>query len=329
MSKAKQNTFLIGYFSVLAVATAGLGYLAWSSSEASSQAGETYQAAKAKLQALHKAPIFPNSENVDAKKKQVSAFTEKVKALSDTLRSNQAPLDTGMNNSKFQDKLQKTRDAILLEAKNADVKLPETFDLGMGTYLAAFPETSAVPKLNAWLDGIEFFMSSLIKNGVKEVSAFTRPEMAFEKKTDAKPAEAATAGKAKAPAKPVAAAKGKEKDKKAEAAPVAAIEEKAALERYPFNVTFTTSNRSLNQIMTALAAKGNFLYNIRVLRIENDQKNGAETATPVNVKEEMDKVTNRPFKRDSIFIFGEEKLQVHLGIDLIRFEEPVVAEIKK
>jgi len=328
MSKAKQNTFLIGYFSVLAAATAGLGYLAWSSSEASAQAGEAYQAAKAKLQALQKAPIFPNSENVDAKKKQVSAFTEKVKALSDTLRSNQTPLDTGMNNSKFQDKLQKTRDAILLEAKNADVKLPETFDLGMGTYLASFPEPSAVPKLNVWLDGIESFMSSLIKNGVKEVTAFSRPEMAFEKKTDAKPAEAAGSAKGKAPVKSVVP-KGKDKDKKAEAAPVAVLDEKAALERYPFNVTFATSNRSLNQLLTSLAAKGNFFYNVRVLRIENEQKNGAETAAPVNIKEEINKATNAPFKRDSVFIFGEEKLQVHLGIDLIRFEEPVVAEIKK
>ena len=325
MSKAKQNTFLIGYFSALAVATAGLGYFAWSSSEASTEAGENYQAAKAKLQALQKAPIFPNPENVDAKKKQVSAFTGKVKALEETLRGSQTPLDTEMNNSKFQDKLQKARDAILQEAKDANMKLPETFDLGMGTYLSSFPEPAAVPKLNAWMEGIQFFMTSLISNGVKEVTAISRPELAFEKKIEAKPAEAAPTGKAKVPVKPTV----KDKGKKTEAAPVVLLDEKAALERYPFNVTFTTSNRSLNQLMTALAAKGKFFYNIRVLRIENEQKNGAETATPVAVREENDKVTNTPFKRDSVFIFGEEKLQVHLGIDLIRFPDPVVAETKK
>jgi len=325
MSKAKQNKFLIGYFSILAVGTVGLGYMAWSSWSASAEAQETYDNTKSKLQSLQKAPIFPKPENVDAKKKQVDAFAGKVKGLNDSIREYQVPLVSDMNSSLFQSKLQKARDGLVAEAKDAGTKLPETFDLGMGTYLSKFPVPSAVPKLNAWLDGIQFFVSKLVSSGVKEINVLTRPELPFEKEDEPKPE---VMDKAKAKPKPApksSLAKGKEV-----AAPVAAISEKEVLERYPFTVTFTTSSRALNEVMTVLSNtsptnNSPYFYNIRVLRIENEQKTGAETSTQIATQEETDPVTNKPFKRDSVYIFGEEKVQVYLGIELIRFPEPAAA----
>ena len=328
MSKAKQNTFLTGYFAILAAGAAGLGYLAWSSWSASTEAQEQYTATKAKLLALQKAPIFPKQENVDAKKKQVDAYVDKVTELNNKLRAFQTPLADTMSSSDFQAKLQKTRDASVVDAKNAGVKLPEKFDLGFATYLSTFPETKAVPQLNAWMEGIQHFFEILVASGVKEINAVSRPELDFEKKGGV----AATPDKAKPAPKPTTtASKGK---KPAETAPVAVIDEKLVLERYPFEITFTTSNRSLNDLLTALAgggagAKSPLFYNIRVLRIENEQKTGAETSAPVSIQEQNDPDTEKPFKRDSIYIFGVEKIQVHLGLDLIRFAGPEVVEAKK
>ena len=327
MSKAKQNTFLIGYFSVLAVGAAGLGYLAYSSWSASTEAQETYDNTKAKLQSLQKAAIFPKTENVDAKKKQVDAYVEKVKNLNDTLLAYQTPLAADMNSAVFQSKLQKARDGLLAEAKDAGTKLPANFDLGMGTYLSSYPVASAVPRLDAWLDGIHFIVSKLISSGVKEINVVSRPELDFEKKEEPK-VEEPVKGKAKPASKP--AAKGK-----AEPAPVVAlISEKEVLERYPFTITFTTSSRALNEVMTILAntsAKDNspFFFNIRVLRVENEQKTGADTASSITAQEENDPVTQKPFKRDAAYIFGVEKVQVHLGLELIRFPETVTAEASK
>jgi hypothetical protein len=225
--------------------------------------------------------------------------------------------------------LQKTRDAIVVDAKNAGVKLPEKFDLGFATYLSTFPETQAVPQLNAWMEGIQHFFTLLVASGVKEINSIERPELNFEKKDDAP-----GAGEKPKPApKPAAtAAKGK---KLPEPAPVAAIDEKLVLERYPFNITLTASNRSLNDLLTALANSGTssdspYFFNIRVLRIENEQKTGAETSAPVTIQEATDPDNQKPFKRDSVYIFGVEKIQVHLGLDLIRFAGPAeVAEAKK
>ncbi len=327
MSKAKQNKFLIGYFSVLALGTVALGYLAWSSYATSTEAQETYDAAKTKLASLQKAPIFPKMENVEAKKKQVDGFVEKVKELNDELRAYQKPLEAEMNSLSFQSKLQKTRDALVSEAKDAGTKLPDTFDLGMGPYLSAYPEPTAVPKLNAWLDGMQFFISKLIASGVKEINSVSRPELAFEKNVEVK-VEEAPKGKPKPTPKPSSKAK-------AEATPVpAVIAESEVLERYPFTVVFTTSSRALNEVMTSLAntsaKKGApFFYNIRVLRLENQQKTGVDTQAVFNPQEEIDPINQKPFKRDSTFIFGQEKVQVHLALDLIRFPETVVAEASK
>ncbi|MDB6070394.1 MAG: hypothetical protein JWL81_1565 [Verrucomicrobiales bacterium] len=330
MSKAKQNTFLTGYFAILAASAAGLGYLAWSTWSTASEAKETYQSKTAKLATLQKAPIFPKQENVDAKKKQVDAYADQVGKLNEALRGFQAPLADKMNNSEFQTKLQATRDSLATEAKNAGVKLPENFDIGMGIYLSTFPETKAVPRLNAWLEGIDSFLKILINGGVKEINIVSRPELPFEKKEDgsaATPAAGKTPAKPATPAKPTAA-KGKAG---AAAEPVAVLDEKAVIERYPFNVTFTCSNRSLNEVLTALAntpgAAG--FFNIRSLRVENEQKTGAETSAQIQVVEENDPVTQKPFKRDAVYIFGVEKVQVHLAVDLIRFAGPEMAEAKK
>jgi hypothetical protein len=328
MSKAKQNTFLTAYFAILAVGAAGLGYVAWSSWSGATEAKEDYETKKKRLGALQKAPIFPKPENVEAKKKQVDAYAAKVSELNESLRAFQTPLAVDMNNSELQSKLQKTRDALVADAKNAGVVLPETFDMGLGTYLSTFPETSAVPRLNAWMEGIESFVRILFDSGVKEINSVSRLELDFEKKdTSAKPDEGA---KPKTPPKPTAASKGK----KAEAAPVVLLDEKAVLERFPFSFTFTCSNRSLNEVLTALAnhspnPERPYFFNIRSLRIENEQKTGAETSTQVQVQEETDESNQKPFKRDSIFIFGVEKLVVHLGVDLIRFTGPEMADAKK
>ena len=327
MSKAKQNTFLIGYFSVLAVGAVGLGYMAWSSWSGATEAQETYDTTKTKLQSLQKAAIFPKPENVDAKKKQVDAFVEKVKTLHDAVKTYQVPLEPEMNSQVFQSKLQKARDGLIAEAKDAGTKLPDNFDLGMGTYLSKYPVSSAVPRLSVWMDGIQFVVSKMISSGVKEINVLNRPELAFEKEEEPKPEET---GKAKTKPKPATPAKGKA----APAAPVAAIDEKEVLERYPFTISFTASSRAMNEIMTTLAntspaKNAPYFYNIRVLRVENDQKTGAETSAAISVQEETAEGSDKPFKRDAKYIFGEEKVLVHLGLDLIRFPEAVATPVTK
>ncbi|MES2709288.1 MAG: Amuc_1100 family pilus-like protein [Verrucomicrobiota bacterium] len=330
MSKAKQNTFLTGYFAALAVGAIGLGYLAFSAASGASDAAEKYAQTRAQLDKLQKSKIFPKQENVDAKKKQVTGFTEEVAKLNTDLRQYQQPLEA-MEVSAFQAKLQKLRDGLQTEAKNAGVKLPEGFDLGMGNYLSSFPETEAVPKLNVWLDSLNFVVSTLISKGVKEINFLQRPELPFEKKGAAADAEKAKAAAAAAAAKKPAAAPKAGAAKAAPKEEPVVLAETDVLERYPIRITFTGSNRAVNDSLTALTntAPGTFFFDYRVMRAENEQKVGADTSTKIEAREETDPGSGKPFRNDSIYIFGVEKVTVYLGLDLIRFVEPQAPVAKK
>lgn len=330
MSKAKQNSFLTGYFAVLAVGAAGLGYLAFSAASGASEEAEKYSQAKTQLDKLQKAKIFPKRENVEAKKKQVAGFTEEVTKLNDDLRKYQTALET-MEPSAFQAKLVKLREALQTEAKNQSVKLPDGFDFGMGSYLSGFPETEAVPQLNTWLDGINNLVSTVVKAGVVEVNFLHRPELPFEKKGAA--AEAA----AKAKAAATAAAKKPATSSKAAAAKNAVKEEPVVLaesevlERYPIRITFTGSSRSVNDVLSALAntKPGTFFYDFRVMRAENQQKKGGDVTAKVDTKEETDPASGQIFKHDSAFIFGRELISVYLDLDILRFPEPAAPAAAK
>lgn len=330
MSKAKQNSFLTGYFAVLAVGAAGLGYLAFSAASGASDASDKYTQSKSQLDKLQKAKVFPKQENVDAKKKQIAAFTDEVIKLNDDLRKYQPALEDGMQPSAFQSKLVKLRDGLTTDAKNQGVKLPDGFDFGMGSYLSSFPETEAVPQLSAWLDGINNALTTVVKAGVKEINFIQRPELPFEKKGAA--AEIAAA-KAKAAAaatkKPTPAPKGAAKTAVKEEPVVLA--ETEVLERYPVRLTFTGSSRAVNAALTALSntKPGSFFYDFRVIRAENEQKKGADSTAKVETKEETDPVNGQPFKRDSVYIFGREMISVYVDLDILRFPEPAVPATPK
>lgn len=336
MSKAKQNTFLTGYFAALAVGAIGLGYLAWSASSGANEAAEKYKETRDRLDTLRNAKIFPKQVNVDAKKKQVDGFSEEVAKLNTALREYQQPLEA-MDVPAFQNKLQVMRDGLQNEAKNANVILPDGFDLGMGSYLSALPEKEAVPRLNAWLEGMNFVVHTLISKGVSQLDFLKRPELAFEKKgaseekEKAKAVAAAAAAKGKSSSTSSSSTPAKKSATKAE--PAAPIREDEVLERYPMQITFTGSSRSVNDVLTALSnttpGSSPFFFDIRLMRIENEQKEGANVSAKVEVKEETDPLTQKPFKRDSIYLFGVEKVTVFLSLDLVRFPEPAVAETKK
>ena len=320
MSKAKKNNFLTGYFAAIGVGAVGLGYLAYSSWTGAAEAKETYGQTRTKLESLYKGKIFPNQGNVDAKTKQVDAIADKVTELNQAVLAFQTPL-TEMGVQDFQTKLQGYRDTLIKEAANAGTKLPEGFDMGMKQYLSEFAESSAVPKLDAWLEGINFLTRTLLGSGVNSIDSLTRTTLPFESGAPA-PKEEAPKAKAKPAPKPAPGKKGLAAKVEAPLLP-----ESKVLERFPVSVTFTGSNRALNDVLSALAntkaeSKSPYFFVIRDIRVENEKKDGPSSNQNVTIQEVTAPDGGETYKRDAIFIFGNEKLQVYLDLDLIRFVDP-------
>lgn len=320
----KKNKFLTGYFTVLGIGAAGLGYLTWSAWSNKNESAEKYAGTRSKLESLYKAKVFPSAENVEAKKKQVAAYVEKVRELDNAVMVYQPKLDNELNVQGFQARLQQYRDAAVAAA-GSQVTLPSGFDMGMGAYLSGFPNAKAVPELSFWLEGINFLVNGLIEKGVYSIDSVKRPEMPFEKGEPA--AEPAPDPKKKAAPKRRAPKRGaKAAEEEQEKAP--ALDESGVIKRYPVAITFTASNRAVNDVLTLLAntspdKNSPYFFVIRNIRVENEKKDGPLRNFEVQVREETPTGEGeQPFKRDAVYIFGGEKVQVYLDIDLLRFLEP-------
>lgn len=322
MSKAKLNKFLAGYFGVLVLGGAALGYFAWSSYNKSVEARQLYEGSRSKLTSLRSAKIFPNQENVDAKRKQVDAYVNTVNELVNRIYTYQTAPST-ISNTQFQIKLADYRDAIVTEAANANVELPKDFTLGMTQYLGETPRQEAVPDLDAWLDGLNFFVRTLILNGVTSLDKLERIPQAFESGAAEQPA-AAPRGRAAAAAttsrQQTRGGAASASNKKEEGLP-----ESAVIRRYPFTVQFTGSSRVVNAVLTQLANTSPdqgapFFFTIRALRLENEKKEPPSSNLEVKVQETS--IGDRKVEHDAVFIYGNEKITAFLDVDLVRFLDP-------
>jgi hypothetical protein len=325
MSQGKQSKFLPIYFSILGVGALGLGYMAWSASSSSDEAEEKYKQASTELSRLENAPLSRTDENAALKKSKVDDFVKQVRELNTTLISYQPPIAAESNDG-FQKKLNEATKAVKDNAAAKGVTLSPKFDLGMGNYLSQFPVSGAAGKLSAQLDSIVYLSNAAMNAGVSSIDNLTRDPLDVEKE---KKDEKAT-DKPKAPLTPAQRAKEDQKKKeeaaKAKAAPQA-IDDSKVMERQPVTIDVTGKNRSVLNFLEALANTDGkdspYFFIIRTLRIENELKDGPPKSVTVTEKE----VTPNPedktsvYTQDAEFLLGNEKVKMHLDLDIVRFSD--------
>ena len=309
MDSLKKNKFLSTYLAVVVLGALGLGYLLFSSTKANKAAAEEFAAEKSAVASLEQKPLFPNKENLDARLAQVAQFAGSVNELQKGLLASQPALDESASSDKFQSVLTSTLAAI--DAQKEQTKLTSRagakFDLGFGKYLDNLPPNKAVPDLLYQLGGIDAMVRLMLTDRVSSIDDIVRAELDIEN-------AAATSGATDKPAPN--AARGA---KKTPAGPPPVLAENLVLKRYPMEVRFTGSPRSVQDVLNHLAASKDYFYAIRSLRIENESKVGPAkgTASQSNSSEEN--------KTDTEVVLGGENVAVWLAVDLVRFLEPTVA----
>jgi len=306
MDSLKKNKFLSTYLAVVGVGVLGLGYLLFSSFKANKAAAQAYDEEKSAVAALQAKPLFPNAANLQARKAQVEGFASTVTELQKGLLAAQPPLDSEAPSDKFQTTLTETLNAIKLQAEltKLNSRAGSEFDLGFGKYLANLPPRQAVPDLLYQLGGIDAMVRTMLTDRVSSIDDIARAELDVE---DAK----ADAPEAK-PAGGRAAAK-----RPAASGASSVLPEDLVLKRYPMEVRFTGSPRSIQDVLNHLAASKDYFYAVRSLRVENERKAGPVKGGVAEITEES--------KKDSDIVLGGEKISVWLAVDLIRFLDPTVA----
>jgi hypothetical protein len=328
MSQGKQNKFLIIYFSILGAGALILGYLGWSASSDADDAEKKYKDNAATLDRLENAPLSRTKENAKEKKDRVDKYESQVRELNTGMMAFQPPLNPTESNESFQKKLSEASKAVKDNAVARGVKLDAKFDLGMGNYLSAFPVSGAAPRLSAELDGIVYLVNTAMDAGVTSIDMLTREMLPFE-------TEKAESKKPTAPLSDIEKKRQKaEEEKKAKEAkaaggkakaPVVGPDESKVLERQPMEITVTGKNQSILNFLQALANsspdKAPHFFTIRLLRVENNEKDGPQKSVTVERKEVQPDPDNKAtaYFQDAMFLLGNENVKLHLDLDLIRF----------
>ena len=306
MDSLKKNKFLTSYLAVLVVGGLGLGYMLFSSYKSRQTAEADFEEAKQAVATLQGKPLFPNAENLKARAEQVEAFAATVSDLQKRLVAEQPALEENAQSDKFQSTLTQTLNDLKAQAELTKLgsRSGADFDLGFGQYLGKLPSSQAVPDLLFQLGGLKALVVTMLTDRVASIDDIRRGtldvEVAQADDAAAKPAGGrAAAGAKKSPGSP------------------SVLDESLVLKRYPMEIRFSGSPRSVQDVLNHLAERKDYFFAIRSLRIENERKQGPVKGALAQSSEQT--------KKDSEIVLGGESISIWLSVDLIRFLDPVVA----
>ena len=320
-----QNKFIIGYSVVTLVGAGILGYLCYSAYSSYDESQLKLKDGQTTLENLQKAPLYPNDANVEAKRRQVDAFTAEVDKLHTSMVAYQTPLDEETPADKVSEKLGEFKARLELTAKSRKIELPKDFSLGLSRYLTGAPLKEAAPQVNYLATSVNTLLTILVNNGVTKIDEIQCPELPYEK--DTTPPPAPVDPKKKKPATPPApaTAKGAKPNAKTE---TAALDESKVLSRYKIQLQFTGAEKAVQECLNQIASlpEGGPFFAVNLMRIENESHQGPSKAfniTPMPVPPDAadPAASDNSALIDSRYIIGNEKISVYLDIDLLRFQD--------
>lgn len=294
---SKEKTFWIVFGTVMVLLIGGTGsYMAVTYSAYSDASSEHEKLARDKRKLETKA-IYPSKANLADITGRVDQFQNEVNSLRSKLQQFQRPLESTIQAKEFPQILgDKVKAFRVFTRQEKPVIIPEDFYFGMNKYEKGVPPEAATGILKFELDAIERLLKMIIQFGSDEIYRVVREETPLEKG-----------------------------DKDPELSHQVA--------KYTVTVGFLTTHDGFRNFLNAVSNDKEFFYIIRVLRVDNEAKDGPErnvevpkvfrnpeTGEVVNV--EAGKTIDQSLvAQDARVIFGKEKLRVTAVVDLCRFPE--------
>jgi hypothetical protein len=315
------KVWLTVYGIVSLVVVGGTGFYAISSHGTYAEAMAGWESKVGSIESLERRVPYPNQENAGALGAKVDEYKSSVKALSETLKTFQRPLNKDLPNTEFQQLVKKRVEEFRAAASKGGLEIAtETeFQLGFESYANSLPSPELVPLLDYELEAIDQLLRKLITNGATGLLSFGRDEI---------PGEGAS-----------------------EEAPQANV-----VHKYPVRVRFRAPYASVQKMVNDLANDRKFFYIVRVIKVKNQLKEGPvkltadagsggfvtyqnpvtkEIASPemltawgsgtAAAAEVESKAREAGFVRaeqDARVLMGLEQLEVFLVVDIARFLGP-------
>lgn len=231
---------------------------------------------------------YPDEKNASVLEKRVGSYRDSVRALSETLKSFQRPLVTGVENTAAQMRAMKYVEDFRLFAKaNAfAIESENEFLLGFDAYADKVPDPDLVPLLCFQMDAIDHLLRKLATSGAKSMTSFER---------DPLPGESGSRESSSG----------------------------AVIQKYPVRIRFQTDHEGLQRFVNELANDREFFFTIRVLKVQNENQEGPLKQIPEDETSSVgpEKSLEIPIQseQDARVLMGQERLNLFMVIDICRF----------
>ncbi|MCG8599983.1 MAG: Amuc_1100 family pilus-like protein [Verrucomicrobiales bacterium] len=323
--KAWLTTF--GIFALLIIG--GSAFYAYSGYSKYSEAMGSWDEKVRTIESLERKVPYPNEENAEALEERKDELDAAVQELYESLDAFQRPLDTAMTNTQFQEKVVERVQEFREFAKDEDMGLledPQTFQLGFDVYATDIPKPELVPYLNYELEAIDKLLRQLGKADADALVSFERD--------------------------PIPGEQGGPEN-----------QESSVVHKYPIRLRVQAKHDSFQRFINGMANDKEFFYILRVLKVKNESPEGpiklvaddgstdlptyinpdtqeiasyaklVEWGYPDTPTEELSATAREAGfelnKQDARVLMGEEKLNVFMVIDIVRFVRGEEADAPK
>ena len=323
----KKSGFLKGYLIIMIVSTLLGGYFVFSSRSQYIESKASFDLSIKTVKALKSSKIYPDSNNLKEKQKQVAGYVEAVGNLKAKVLENQSQLNSDFTEQSFRKLMEDETVAIAEMAEKEKLTLPEEFAFGMEAYNRGKQvQAGALSRLEWELNAIKRFVTIAADAGVSSIDDFSRDEFKLETEVEKNDEEESNATRSSRRTSSRSSSRGRRSnDKPVTTNPMAGAEK--VMETYRFTSEITASYEALTALLNGIAADKNYFLWLRKIRIENERQTSpreGDAPGPTNVEGVVpDEQGNVP-KIDATVLFGNEKMKARLFIDAVRFKEDLV-----
>ena len=280
------------------------------------------------IESLERKVPYPNEENAEGLSGKKDEFEKAVVELFESLEAFQRPLDKTLTNTQFQEKVKERVQSFREYAKTEEMELledPQAFQLGFDAYATDIPKPELVPYLDYELEAIDKLLRQLTDTDAEALLTFER---------DLIPGEDGGAER----------------------------QESSVVHKYPIRLRIRARHDSFQRFINQMANDKEFFYILRVLKVKNENPEGpiklvaddGTTDLPAFINQITQEVASyaklvewgypdtpiadiAPIareegfelnKQDARVLMGEERLNVFMVIDIVRFVSPEEGQAK-
>ncbi|MDQ3623240.1 MAG: Amuc_1100 family pilus-like protein [Verrucomicrobiota bacterium] len=321
MNWITENKFLAGFLGATLLGAGVLAFLLLSAKGEHDKAHETYQTQSAELNRLLSLTPFPDRKNLAKFEEQEQELLGEIRNLQQSLSGNVFPFEE-IGPTQFQDRLREAVSQVLAKANEGGGKrVPEKFYLGFDKYETQPPRPEAAAPLLRQLKAIKLVVDLILdqKTIDKKVATITKLDRPLL------PAEADK--QAATPPGPGRPADARTADSKSG---------QTLVNKAPFDIAFSGDNTHFRNVLNGIVSSKEQFIVTRRLDVKNEKDAAppkvvavaatpepppGEPANPAEPQPPAEVQAAAATPSASPYIFGLEKIDVNLRLEILSFED--------